>query len=71
MITVYSIHFKPINHLNAPCFLLIGDDTLKINHEFFLIKLKGGCMLFGSVTYQPKHPFGNANIKVKEQWRMQ
>ena len=37
----------------------------------FLVKLQGGCVLFGSVIYQPKHPFDNANIKVKEQWRMQ
>ena len=28
-------------------------------------------MLFGSVTYQPNHPFGNGNITVKEQWGMQ
>ena len=27
-------------------------------------------MLFGSVTYQLNHPFGNANITVKEQWGM-
>lgn len=28
-------------------------------------------MLFGFVTYKPSHPFGKANIMVKEQWRMQ
>ena len=28
-------------------------------------------MSFGSVTYPPSHLFGNANIKVKEQWGMQ
>ena len=28
-------------------------------------------MLFGSVTYQPNHPFCKANKKVKEQWGMQ
>ena len=27
MISVYSIHFKPINRLNAVCFLHICDDT--------------------------------------------
>ena len=27
MITLYSIHFKPSNHQNAVCFLLICDDT--------------------------------------------
>ena len=43
--------------------------TRLINYEFFS-KVVGGCMLFGSVTYQPNHPFGNANRKVKEQWRM-
>ena len=37
----------------------------------FLSKVAGGCMLFGSLIYQPKHPFGNSNIKLKEQWRMQ
>ena len=28
-------------------------------------------MCYLAVTYQPSHPFGKANIKVKEQWRMQ
>ena len=30
-------------------------------------------MLFGSSTYPPSHPFGNAEkyLKVKEQWGMQ
>ena len=27
MITVYSIHIKPINHLNDACLLPIFDDT--------------------------------------------
>ena len=35
------------------------------------MKLSKGCVLFSSVTYQPSHPFSNANIKVKERWRMQ
>ena len=37
----------------------------------FSMNLSEGCVLFGSVTYQTSHPFGNENIKVKEQWRMQ
>ena len=44
--------------------------TRLVNYEFFNKVVGGMYVIYGSVTYQPNHPFGNANIKVKEQWRM-